>query len=65
MPHLHLGLLARRAGDLAAAQKELAQALLLLQREDGSRVLLFGGGFTRETLVALCCTELKGCGGKP
>jgi chemotaxis protein methyltransferase CheR len=65
MPHLHLGLLARRAGDLAAAQKELAQALLLLQREDGSRVLLFGGGFTRETLVALWCTELKGCGGKP
>jgi chemotaxis protein methyltransferase CheR len=65
MPHLHLGLLARRAGDHAAAQRELGQALLLLQREDASRVLLFGGGFSRETLVALCRTELVGCGGKP
>jgi chemotaxis protein methyltransferase CheR len=65
MPHLHLGLLARRAGDLAAAQRALGQALLLLQREDGSRLLLFGGGFNRETLVALCRTELVGCGGHP
>jgi chemotaxis protein methyltransferase CheR len=65
MPRLHLGLLARRAGNRAGAQKELGQALLLLQREDASRVLLFGGGFTRETLVALCRTELVGCGGKP
>jgi chemotaxis protein methyltransferase CheR len=64
MPHLHLGLLARRAGDHAAAQDELGQALLLLQREDRSRVLLFGGGFNRETLVALCRTELMGAGGK-
>jgi chemotaxis protein methyltransferase CheR len=65
MPHLHLGLLARRAGERAAAQKELGEALLLLQREDVSRVLLFGGGFNREALVALCRTELMGCGGKP
>jgi chemotaxis protein methyltransferase CheR len=64
MPHLHLGLLARRAGDNAAAQDELGQALLLLQREDRARVLLFGGGFNRETLVALCHTELMGSGGK-
>jgi len=65
MPHLHLGLLARRTGDRAAAQKQLGQALVLLQREDGSRVLLFGGGFSRDTLVALCRTELVSCGGKP
>lgn len=65
MPRLHLGLLARRVGDRTTAQKELGQALLLLQREDGSRVLLFGGGFGRETLVALCRTELVSCGGKP
>ncbi|MCU1383165.1 MAG: Protein-glutamate O-methyltransferase [Acidobacteria bacterium] len=65
MPHLHLGLLARRAGDRAAAQRALGQALPLLQREDGSRLLLFGGGFNRETLVALCRTELVGCGGHP
>lgn len=64
MPHLHLGLLARRAGDRGAARKELEQALLLLQREDSSRMLLFGGGFSRNTLVALCRTELAGCGGQ-
>jgi chemotaxis protein methyltransferase CheR len=65
MPHLHLGLLARRAGDRAAAQSALGRALLLLQREDRSRVLLFGGGFSREALVALCRTELVGAGGTP
>jgi chemotaxis protein methyltransferase CheR len=65
MPHLHLGLLARRAGDRAAAQKALGHALLLLKREDAARVLLFGGGFSRETLVGLCRTELVGCGGTP
>ena len=65
MPHLHLGLLARREGDHATAQRELGQALLLLQGEDSARLLLFGGGFSRETLVALCRTELQGCGGTP
>jgi chemotaxis protein methyltransferase CheR len=65
MPHLHLGLLARRAGDRTEALKELGQALLLLQGEDGSRMLLFGGGFSRASLVALCRTELVGCGGRP
>lgn len=63
MPHLHLGLLARRAGDFATAQSELRQAQSLLQREDASRVLLFGGGFGREMLVALCEMELAACGG--
>jgi chemotaxis protein methyltransferase CheR len=63
MPHLHLGLLARREGDHLTAQRELGQALLLLQGEDSARLLLFGGGFGRETLVALCRTELQGCGG--
>jgi chemotaxis protein methyltransferase CheR len=58
MPRLHLGLLAKRAGDVAAARRELSQALLLLEREDASRLLLFGGGFTRAGLVALCRTEL-------
>jgi len=63
MPRLHLGLLARRAGDRAGAQTELGRALPLLRREHGSRVLLFGGGFTRDTLVALCQAELAACGG--
>jgi chemotaxis protein methyltransferase CheR len=54
MPRLHLGLLARRSGDREAARRELARALFLLEREDAARLLLFGGGFNREALMALC-----------
>ena len=65
MPRLHLGLLARRAGDAITARRELGQALPLLQREDSSRLLLFGGGFSRDALVALCRAELVAVGGTP
>lgn len=65
MPRLHLGLMARRAGDLHAAQRELGQALLLLQREEASRLLLFGGGFGRDALLSLCRAELLAAGGRP
>jgi chemotaxis protein methyltransferase CheR len=65
MPRLHLGLLARRAGDHPTARLEFAQALLLLQGEDASRLLLFGGGFGREALIDLCRAELIACGGRP
>jgi chemotaxis protein methyltransferase CheR len=59
MPRLHLGLLARRRGHGAAARQELEQALALLAGEDPSRLLLFGGGFHRDTLLALCRAELQ------
>ena len=65
MPRLHLGLLARRAGDRARARLDLEKALLLIEREDASRLLLFGGGFGREALLALCRAELVSCGGSP
>jgi chemotaxis protein methyltransferase CheR len=65
MPRLHLGLLARRAGEHDAARRELGRALALLHREDASRLLFFGGGFHREALVALCRAELIACGGQP
>jgi chemotaxis protein methyltransferase CheR len=58
MPRLQLGLIARRRGDRDTARRELGHALVLLQREDASRVLLFGGGFRRDALVALCRAEL-------
>ncbi len=64
MPRLHLGLLARRAGQREAARRELTQALFLLEREDPSRLLLFGGGFNREALMGLCNLALKDCGGR-
>ena len=65
MPRLHLGLLARRAGDREGARRELTLALALLEREDASRLLLFGGGFSRQSLVALCRAELGAQGGDP
>jgi chemotaxis protein methyltransferase CheR len=63
MPHLHLGLVAKRAADVETARRELGQALPLLEREDASRILLFGGGFTREALVEFCRAELRAVGG--
>jgi chemotaxis protein methyltransferase CheR len=58
MPHLHLGLLARRRGERPIARRTLEHAATLLQREPEARLLLFGGGFGRESLVALCRTEI-------
>jgi chemotaxis protein methyltransferase CheR len=63
MPHLHRGLLARRTRDYPTACQELRHALTLLEREDASRLLLFGGGFSREALIALCEAEIGACGG--
>jgi chemotaxis protein methyltransferase CheR len=63
MPHLHLGLLARRAGQPDAARRELSEALSLLEREDSSRLLMFGGGFGRDSLISICRAELLACGG--
>jgi chemotaxis protein methyltransferase CheR len=64
MPHLQLGRIARRGGDLALAQRELDLALGLLPREDAARILLFGGGFKREGLIELCRGELRASGGE-
>jgi chemotaxis protein methyltransferase CheR len=64
MPHLHLGILAKRSGDATTAQRELGQALVLLASEDASRILLFGGGFSRDALLQLCRTQLHSAGGE-
>jgi chemotaxis protein methyltransferase CheR len=63
MARLHLGFLAKKSGDWTTARRELAHAAVLLAREDSSRILLFGGGFSREALAELCRGELRGCGG--
>jgi chemotaxis protein methyltransferase CheR len=62
MPRLHLGLLARRAGQPEVARRALKEALDLLEREDPSRLLLFAGGFGRDALITLCRAELASCG---
>ena len=64
MPRLHLAMLARRGGDRPAARRELAQAMVLLQREEPTRLLLFGGGFDRDALIALCASAWRDCGGQ-
>jgi chemotaxis protein methyltransferase CheR len=65
MPRVHLGLLARRAGDRIAARRELEAAVAVLQAERSERVVLFGGGFGRDGLIALCQAELRRIGGAP
>jgi len=65
MPRVHLGLLARRSGDRETARREFAQARVLLAAEHNARILLFGGGFSRESLAALCEGALRDCGGRP
>lgn len=65
MPHVHLGLLAKRhrAPDLAHRAWKRAVALLPGEREQ--RLTLYGGGFRREALLALCREELSRGGGRP
>jgi len=65
MPRLHLGLMARRAGNREDARLELELAVKLLAGEEASRLLLFGGGFGREGLIALCRAELARLQGEP
>jgi chemotaxis protein methyltransferase CheR len=61
MPRLHLGRLLRRRGERLAARRELDTAASLLTRDDASRIVLFGGGFTRDGLIALCRAEQRAC----
>ncbi|HTB22547.1 MAG TPA: protein-glutamate O-methyltransferase CheR [bacterium] len=60
LPHLHLGLLARKE-EPRRSRVYLEQALQLLAREDSSRVLLFGGGFSRQGLLQICRNALDSC----
>jgi chemotaxis protein methyltransferase CheR len=59
MPHLHLGLMARRRREVDQARRELSLALTLLESEDAWRLVLFGGGFSRQALLSLCRSELQ------
>jgi chemotaxis protein methyltransferase CheR len=61
MPRLRLGLLSRRRGDDRAAGPDLDRALHLLRDERDERIVLFGGGFGRISLTALCRAERDAC----
>ncbi|MBO9689842.1 MAG: methyltransferase domain-containing protein [Mitsuaria chitosanitabida] len=58
MPHLRLGLMARRRGEIVAAHRELRRALALLDDESAARLRRFGGGFERDDLRRLCRDEI-------
>lgn len=65
LPHLQLGRLARRGGDPRSARRALERAADLLPAEDSTRIVLFGGGFTRDALTNLCRLELSACEAAP
>ncbi|MBO9539788.1 methyltransferase domain-containing protein [bacterium] len=58
LPHLRLGLLAKRRGEHEQGRRALTQALALLPNENDARLALFGGGFGRTALEQLCRSEL-------
>ena len=59
MPRFHLGLICKRLGRIPDALAHFEAALALLVKEDPVRLLLFGGGFSRETLVQACRREIQ------
>lgn len=59
MPRFHLGRLCKRLGRTSDALAHFEAALALLVKEDPVRLLLFGGGFSRETLVQACRGEIQ------
>lgn len=64
MPHVHMGRLAKADRRFDAAERAFRHAHALLEREEVSRILLFGGGFNREALLRLCRAELLVAGGR-
>jgi len=62
LAHLREGLLARRAGQKEAARRALATALEHFPKQPARTLLLYGGGFARETLASLCRAELNALG---
>lgn len=63
MAWVHLGLLAQRTGDAALVRMAMPRAIDALGREDAARLALFGGGFHRDALIALCEAQLAALGG--
>jgi chemotaxis protein methyltransferase CheR len=58
MAPFHLGLICKRTGRLAEAQAHFEAARALLLKEDPVRLLVFGGGFSREALIQVCQGEI-------
>lgn len=65
MPRFHLGLICKRLDRVPEALIHFQDASGLLLKEDPVRLLLFGGGFSRETLLEACRSEIRRLGGIP
>lgn len=59
MPWLQLGILARRRSERSEAARCFEAASALLPVETEAHLRLFGGGFGRAALIALCRAELQ------
>lgn len=58
MPVLRRALLHRRTHKRQDSRSDLIRASELLSHEAAARILLYGGGFSRETLLTVCASEL-------
>jgi chemotaxis protein methyltransferase CheR len=63
MASVHIALLARRRGGRTTAVDFLERAIAQLEREPEDELSMFAGGFTRDTLIDLCRSELAAVGG--
>lgn len=59
MAQMRIGMLQARAGEPRAARVSLHEAVEALSREDRRRLALYGGGFSRDGLCAVCESEMK------
>lgn len=64
LARLRAGMLARRAGQHARARRALQAALDVFPHQAARTQVLYGGGFTREAMAALCRAELSALGGR-
>jgi chemotaxis protein methyltransferase CheR len=59
MPYLHRAFMAKKEKNWSSAKHLFDRALVLLNYEEASRLLLFGGGFRRPMLQDLCQREIR------
>ena len=59
MPYLHRAFMAKKSKNWPSAKHLFDRALVLLNYEEASRLLLFGGGFRRPMLQDLCQREIR------
>lgn len=59
LPHIQLGMTARRSGKVDEARREFQHAIRLLHEDHPWRITLLGGGFDAAGLIRVCQRELR------